>query len=73
MYDSIRAFVDRAQSQGADVILETWEGMNHVFQMFGPDVPQSAEALRRIGEVIAVRVRGEKKTETDSTADLEGL
>jgi acetyl esterase/lipase len=70
LYDSIQAFVDRARSQGAEVVLEIWESMNHVFQMFGPDVPQSAEALRRIGEVIDVRVRGEKKTETVSTAGL---
>ena len=69
LYDSIRAFADSAQSQGAEVVLETWKDMNHDFQMFGPDVPQSAEALRRIGEVIDVRVRGERKTEAVSTAD----
>ena len=68
LYDSIQAFADRAQSQGAGVVLETWKNMNHVFQMFGPDVPQSAEALRRIGEVIAIRVRREKPREAVSTA-----
>jgi monoterpene epsilon-lactone hydrolase len=60
LYDSIQAFADRAQKQGADVVLETWEDMNHDFQMFGLDSPQSAEALRRIGQVIDVRVRGQK-------------
>jgi hypothetical protein len=30
--------------------------MNHDFQMFGYDVPQSAEAIKRIGEVIASRI-----------------
>jgi monoterpene epsilon-lactone hydrolase len=70
LYDSIQAFADRAQRQGADAALETWKDMNHDFQMFGPDVPQSAEALRRIAEVIGVRVRGEKKKEAVSTADL---
>ena len=50
LYDSIQAFADRARKQGADVVLETWKNMNHVFQMFGPDVPQSAEALRRLGK-----------------------
>jgi acetyl esterase/lipase len=64
LYASIRAFADRAQEQGADVVLETWEDMNHDFQMFGLDSPQSAEALRRIGQVIDVRVRGQKKMET---------
>ena len=36
LYDSIQAFAARARSQGADVVLETWEDMNHDFQMFGP-------------------------------------
>jgi epsilon-lactone hydrolase len=70
LYDSIQAFAERARSQGGEVVLDTWEDMNHVFQMFGPDVPQSAEALRRIGEVIDVRLRGEKKKEPVSTAGL---
>jgi epsilon-lactone hydrolase len=60
LYDSIQAFVDRAQSQGADVILETWEDMIHDFQMFGHDAPQSAAALRRIGEVIDLRMRASR-------------
>ncbi|HEY1470832.1 MAG TPA: alpha/beta hydrolase [Candidatus Acidoferrum sp.] len=58
LYDSIRAFADRAKKQGADVVLQTWEDMNHVFQVFGFDSPQSAEALRMIGQVIDERVRG---------------
>jgi len=60
LYPSIQVFADRAQQQGADVVLETWENMNHDFQMFGLDSPQSAEALRRIGQVIDVRVRRQK-------------
>ncbi len=57
LYDSIQAFADRAQKQGADVVLQTWEEMNHDFQMFGFDSPQSAEALRMIGQVIDERVK----------------
>jgi len=57
LYESIQAFADRAQKQGAEVVLQTWEDMNHVFQMFGLDSPQSAEALRLIGQVIDERVR----------------
>ncbi len=56
LYDSILAFANRAQKQGADVVLETWEDMNHDFQMFGLESSQSAEALRRIGQVIEERV-----------------
>jgi len=57
LYDSIQAFADCAQKQGTDVVLQTWEDMNHVFQMFGPDSPQSEEALRMIGQVIEEKVR----------------
>ena len=67
LYDSIQAFTDRARSQGGEIVLETWKGMNHVFQMFGPDVPQSAEALRRIEQVIDSRVRGQKEAEAISS------
>lgn len=70
LYDSIRAFVDRAKSQGADVVLEAWEDMNHVFQIFGPDAPQSADALRRIGEIVDSRVRKRESTEAVSMARL---
>jgi acetyl esterase/lipase len=52
LYDSIQAFAEYATSQGADVTLESWAEMNHDFQMFGYKAPQSAEALKRIGEVI---------------------
>ena len=66
LYHSIREFADYASDQGADVILEGWEDMTHDFQIFGQDVPQSADALRRIGEVIAARVRARERTETIS-------
>lgn len=56
LYDSIQAFADRAVSQGADVVLESWEDMNHDFQMFGSLAPQSVQALRRIGEVVDARM-----------------
>jgi epsilon-lactone hydrolase len=57
LYDSIHAFADRASRQGADVVLEPWDHMNHDFQIFAPDVPQSADALRRLGEVVDSRMR----------------
>ena len=64
LYASIQAFADRAQKQGADVVLEAWEDMPHVFQMFGPDSPQSSEALRKIGQVVDAKVRSHRKMET---------
>ncbi|MGA2990365.1 MAG: alpha/beta hydrolase fold domain-containing protein [Candidatus Korobacteraceae bacterium] len=52
LYDSIARFAAGAKQQGANVVLESWADMNHNFQMFGEQAPQSAEALRRLGEVI---------------------
>lgn len=62
LFPSIQVFAQRAKEQGADIVLESWAGMIHDFQAFGEDVPQSAEAIKRIGEVIASRVQrqGEK-------------
>jgi acetyl esterase/lipase len=57
LYDSIAAFASRGKSQGADVVLESWADMNHDFQMFGYQAPQSTEALRRLGEVIDQHLR----------------
>lgn len=66
LHDSIRAFADHGENQGADVVLESWQDMNHDFQIFGHDAPQSADALRRIGLVIDAQVRGSEKKETIS-------
>jgi len=70
LYPSIQAFADRARDQRADVVLESWEDMNHDFQMFGLDVPQSAEALRRLGEVVASQIRNREHKAAVSRASL---
>jgi acetyl esterase/lipase len=62
--DSIRAFADHARAHGADVVLESWRDMNHVFQMFAPEVPQSVEALRRLAEVLDLRLGTKGSAET---------
>lgn len=61
LHNSIQAFADHAKSEGADVTLETWPEMVHDFQMFGDEVPQSAEAFRRIGEVVQQQVANAKE------------
>jgi acetyl esterase/lipase len=53
---AIEEFARQAKQQGCDVILETWPEMNHDFQMFGSEVPQSTAALERICAVIVSRL-----------------
>ena len=39
LFDMIRAFVARAQQQGAEVTLDVWKSMNHDFQIYGEVMP----------------------------------
>ncbi len=52
LYDMIRSFHEKAQAQGANVKLDVWRHMNHDFQAFGELLPESREALMRIGQAI---------------------
>ncbi|HMB07139.1 MAG TPA: alpha/beta hydrolase [Isosphaeraceae bacterium] len=52
LYDMIRAFVGRAKEQGVEVTLDVWKHMNHDFQAYGEFMPESKEALERIGQMI---------------------
>lgn len=61
LYNSIQSFAAVAIDQGADVTLDAWDDMNHDFQMFGPDALQSANALRRIAEVIGAHLHPQQK------------
>jgi acetyl esterase/lipase len=56
LIDMIRGFTSRAREQGAPVELEVWEQMNHDFQAYGTAMPQSAQALSRLGQVIETAV-----------------
>lgn len=50
LLDDARRFADRARQDGVEVELEVWEGMFHVFQYCSPFMPESMDAIRRIGE-----------------------
>jgi epsilon-lactone hydrolase len=64
LFDMIRQFTDNAKRQGADVVLEVWENMNHDFHAYGDDMPQSRAALSNIGRVVRHVVLGQPD-ETD--------
>jgi len=41
-------FADKARAAGIDVSLEVWDGMIHVFQMFGAELPEAHQAIASI-------------------------
>lgn len=47
--DSTRV-AEKARAAGVDVTLDPWEGLIHVWQLFGPNVPEAVQAVDRIGE-----------------------
>ncbi len=49
--DSTR-LADKARAAGVDVQLNIWPGMWHIFPFFAPFVPEAAQAISEIGNVI---------------------
>ena len=49
--DSVQA-AERARAGGADVTLEVWPGMFHVFQSHEPLLPEAREAIAHIAEFV---------------------
>jgi acetyl esterase/lipase len=52
LLDDATRVAERAKQCGVDVTLEPCDGLIHVWQAFGPAVPESQEAVARIGEFI---------------------
>jgi acetyl esterase/lipase len=55
LLDDSRRVGERARAAGVDVTLEIGEGLIHVWQLFGPSVPESVEAVDRIGAFVRRR------------------
>jgi acetyl esterase/lipase len=53
--DDARLLAERACAAGVDVELEVWEGLPHVWQAFGPSVPESAQAMRSVAAFVTGR------------------
>jgi monoterpene epsilon-lactone hydrolase len=45
-------FADSARAAGVDVDLQVWDGMIHVFQMFGKELPEARQAVASIAEFL---------------------
>jgi acetyl esterase/lipase len=50
LVDQIREFADVVRAQGAAVQLDVWDEMTHDFQAYGDFLPESREALTRLGQ-----------------------
>jgi acetyl esterase/lipase len=55
LLDDATRVAKKARAAEVDVELETWEGLIHVWHMFGVGVPESAEAVEKIGGFIRER------------------
>lgn len=56
LLDDATGFAERARAAGVDVDFEVFEGMFHVFQMGGPYMPESKDALLKIGSFCRERM-----------------
>jgi len=52
LFDDARRYVQKAQRQGSPVMLQTWPGMVHVWQIFHHVLPEANEALDGIAKFI---------------------
>jgi epsilon-lactone hydrolase len=52
LFDDSARLEQKARLAGVDVTMETWSGMWHVFQAYSPYVPESKQAIIRIGDFI---------------------
>jgi monoterpene epsilon-lactone hydrolase len=51
LFETARQFVERAKAAGVDATLQTWDGMIHVWQLFGLGLfPEAQEAIEKVGE-----------------------
>ncbi len=55
LLDDARRVADSARAAGVDVTLEAWEGLIHVWPLFGP-IPEAQEALTRIAAFLEKHV-----------------
>jgi epsilon-lactone hydrolase len=50
-------FADKARAAGVDVELQVWDGMIHVFQMFGAELPEARQAIASVAEFLQRQLR----------------
>ncbi len=63
--DDSTIFADKARAAGVEVDLEVWDGMIHVFQMFGAELPEAGQAIASIARFLDrnLHIRAERATQ----------
>ena len=56
LVDDSRRFAERARKAGVEVELEVWDGLTHVWQIWGDELPEARQALEQIGGFIKGRI-----------------
>jgi acetyl esterase/lipase len=56
LYSDSTRIAEKAKAAGVDVTLEVGEGLIHVWQLFGDAVPESKDAVARIGAYLKRRI-----------------
>jgi acetyl esterase/lipase len=52
LFDDARRVAERARAAGVEAVLDAWEEMVHVWQSYAAFLPESREAIARIGEFV---------------------
>lgn len=52
LVDNARRYAAKAQAEGSPVELHIWQGMVHVWQIFGPMLPEADEAFDDMAEFL---------------------
>jgi acetyl esterase/lipase len=52
LIDDARRYVNKARHSGSPAEIETWHGMVHVWQAFGPQLPESEQAFARRADFV---------------------
>ena len=55
LFGDSQRYANKAAAAGGDITLEVWPVMVHVFQAFGPDLPEASEAFDRIAAFIRAK------------------
>ena len=57
LFDDGHRYANKARAGGSEVELQVWPTMVHVFQGFGPELPEARDALENVATFIKSRIR----------------